>query len=110
MKLKPLILTLILFLLMSGSVSAEQLLTVKYRDDVVDVSSFLHQDTSESSWITGIWYDEENDYLIIGLNGINYQYCGVPVDVWEDIIDYDKHGSYGRAYNQYLKGSYSCQE
>ena len=110
MKSKTLIFSVLLLLVMIGSLRAEQLLSVKYRDDYVDVSGFLHQDTGESSWITGIWYDEENDYLIIGLNGINYQYCGVPVDVWEDIIDYDKHGSYGRAYNQYLKGSYSCQE
>ncbi|ODS30489.1 MAG: hypothetical protein SCARUB_04391 [Candidatus Scalindua rubra] len=50
---------------MTGSPNAELLLSVKYRDDYVDVSNFLHQDTSESSWITGLWYDEENDYLIV---------------------------------------------
>ncbi len=96
-------------LVITGSLSAEQLLSVKYRDGYVDVSGFLYQDTSDSSWITRIWYDEDNDYLIIGLNGINYQYCGVPADVWEDIIDYDKHGSYGKTYRQYLNGNYSCQ-
>lgn len=110
MRLKSLIFTILFLLVMICSVSAEQLLSVKYRDDVVDVSSCLYQDTSESSWITGIWYDEANDYLIVGMNGINYQFCGVPADVWEDIIDYDKHGSYGKAYHQYLKGSYSCQK
>ncbi len=110
MRLKTLIFALLFLLVMIGSVSAEQLLSVKYRDDVVDVSNYLYQDTSESSWITGLWYDDENDYLIVGLNGINYQYCGVPADVWEDIINYDKHGSYGKAYNHYLKGNYSCQK
>ena len=110
MKLKTLICPILFLLAMIGTLRAEQLLSVKYRDDNVNVSEFIYQETSESSWITGLWYDEENNYLIVGMNGINYQYCGVPASIWEEIINYDKHGSYGKAYHRYLKGDYPCQE
>lgn len=69
-------LTTLSILLVATTVCASQTIWVKYRDTPVDLDYFEYQDTSESSWINGTWYDGENDYLIINLKGINYHYCG----------------------------------
>jgi len=97
-------------LLIATVVYAGQTVSVKYRDTPVDLNYFENQETSQSSFINGIWYDAENDYLIINLNDINYHYCGVPEEVWLYMKDYSAHGSYGSAYNSRLKGQYDCRE
>jgi hypothetical protein len=84
-----------------------EFVSVKYRNDKVDIANtaFKSLNTDRSSFIRGAWYDLGNEYLIINLNGVYYQYCGLDRDTWEDFARED---SLGAAYNEYIKGGYSC--
>lgn len=80
--------------------------SVKYRSDPVDISSFEHLDTSKSSWVRGAWYDSGNKYMIINLSGTNYHYCSMPNSVWRN---FKSASSFGSHYNGYIKGNYDCR-
>jgi len=62
-------------------------------------------DTSRSSWITGAEYFEANGhgYLILGMNGKDYTFEGVPPDVWEGFKAAPSLGGY---YNANIRGRY----
>ncbi len=83
-------------------------INVRYRDGLVDInhSRWEYQDTLKSSWIRGGWYDSENQYMIINLQGVNYHYCGMPESVWASFKVASSFGSY---YNNYIKGRYDCR-
>ncbi len=104
------VLSLFVFLSLSNCF-AENFVWVKYRSTPVDLdqSLFAFQDTSESSWIRGAWYDSDNKYLIIKLEGTYYHYCGVPNDIWRSFTNFSSHGSYGKAYNRFLKSKFDCR-
>lgn len=80
--------------------------TVKYRDDAVDIASFESLDTSNSSMVRGAWYDEANQYMIIDLNWVKYHYCRFPNDVWNSFKVADSFGTY---YSSYIKWNYDCR-
>lgn len=75
---------------------------------MVDVGHprFDFQSTAGSSVVNGAWYDADNDYLIIALNDRFYHYCRVPDEVWSG---FEAATSYGRYYNETLRGSYDCR-
>ena len=81
---------------------------VKYRDDLVDIAHprWEYLNTSKSSWVRGAWYDDNNQYMIIDLDGIKYHYCGMSASIWES---FKSANSFGTFYNIYLKGSYDCR-
>jgi len=81
---------------------------VKYREEPVDIADqeFEELDTSKSSFIRGAWYDEDNDYMIINLDGTYYQYCGMLNRTWASFKTADSFGSH---YNKYIKGEYDCR-
>lgn len=81
---------------------------IKYRDDVVDIADTRFQalDTSRSSFIRGAWYDEDNEYMIINLDGTYYHYCGMPSNTWSSFKVADSFGSH---YNRFIKGDYDCR-
>jgi hypothetical protein len=62
-------------------------------------------DTSRSSWITGAEYyeAESSGYLIIGMQGKDYIFSGVPPDVWEGFKDAPSLGHY---YHEEIRGRY----
>ncbi len=105
--MKKILLILVLLVAFTGCGSST-LVDVKYRDDDVDVgdSRFEDLDTSKSSWIEGAWYDDDNQYMIMNLDGTYYQYCEVPESVWSK---YKKAESFGSDYNAYIKGDYDCR-
>ena len=57
--------------------------------------------------VRGAWYDDENQYMVINLNGTYYHYCGMPESVWNT---YEKANSFGSSYNAYIKGNYDCRD
>ena len=85
-----------------------QIVQVEYRSGPVDVAHprFDHQPTPGSSFVAGVWYDADNSYLIIGLEGRYYHYCSVPVDVWSGFADAPSSGRY---YNTTLRGRFDCR-
>ena len=83
-------------------------LSVKYRTDRVDVANprFSYLDTTGSSVLTGAWYDQSNAYLLLGLSGTVYHYCGVPSSTWAGLVGAGSRGSY---FNSEIKGGYDCR-
>ncbi len=81
---------------------------VKYRDDAVDVGApyFVGLSGGRSSVVDDAWYDEANQYLIIVLDGVAYQYCGLPTSVWESLDAAESRGSF---YKTEIKGNYDCR-
>lgn len=63
-------------------------------------------DTSRSSFIESASFyscDSKVGYLIIGIRNTEYIYQNVPISVWEDFKEAD---SFGRFYNENIKGNY----
>lgn len=81
------------------------LITIKYRNDPVDISSFQKHDTSDSSFVEKAYYDANNKYLILNLSWTNYHWCNVPKYIWDDFKTADSYGEY---YNKYLRWEYEC--
>ncbi len=81
---------------------------IKYRKDSVDIANlrFEELDTSKSSWIRDAWYDEDNQYMIINLNGTYYHYCGIPNSSWDT---FKRANSFGSHYNSSIEGRYDCR-
>jgi len=86
----------------------QNFVNIKYRDDPVDIANerFEALDTSKSSVVRGAWYDVDNNYMVINLNGTYYHYCGMPIIAWTSLKSADSFGSH---YNKYIKGSYDCR-
>lgn len=93
-------------LLALAAAQASEFVAIKYRADPVDLSGFEYVDTYRSSFVHGAWYDESNDYLVIRLGATNYHYCRLPASIWEA---FKSAGSFGRFYNQMIKGRYDCR-
>jgi len=83
-------------------------INIKYRDVPVDIGHprFEYLDTSKSSFVKGAWYDEDNSYMIINLQGTYYHYCGLPSNIWSSFKKADSFGTY---YNKYIKSNYDCR-
>lgn len=81
---------------------------VKYRSDEVDVGApyFEFLGRSDSSVVRSAWFDADNQYLIINLNGTNYHYCGLPINVW---VSLQQAVSLGDFYLSSIKGRYDCR-
>ncbi|MDO8516390.1 MAG: KTSC domain-containing protein [bacterium] len=85
---------------------------VKYRPSPVDIAHprFEHLDTSNSSFIKGAWYDAENQYMVINLNGVYYHYCSFPSLVWFAFERaWKPPHSFGNFYTANIKGNYDCR-
>ena len=55
----------------------------------------MERETVRSSNLASIGYDEINNILEIEFNhGGIYQYLNVPLDVYEELINANSHGSY----------------
>jgi hypothetical protein len=83
-----------------------QLIYVKYRTTPVDVIGFQYLDTSGSSLVTGAWYDQRHEYMVVGLHGIYYHYCRMPQTEWDA---FRSAASFGRHYNARIKGNFDCR-
>ncbi len=98
---------LAIFLLV-GCGTSTNYVTIKYRDDAVDIdhSRFEYLNTSDSSFVHGAWYDEENGYMVIKLKETYYHYCGMPRSVWTSFRGVDSFGTY---YTDSIKGDFDCR-
>lgn len=84
-------------------------ISVKYRIyGKVDVCStnFTKLSNFWNRIVTGAWYDEANEYLIIGLQNTNYHYCWLPRIIWQSLLDSTDVDNY---YINNLKWSYDCR-
>lgn len=79
---------------------------IKYRSDPVDVAWFEYLNTSSSSLVRWAWYDSDEQYMIINLNGTNYHYCEFPSWIRDDFKDTSSFGTY---YTRFIKWNYDCR-
>lgn len=104
--MKKLIVLFLVSIFVFSSCTQQNFVDIKYRDDDVDISTFEKLNTASSSWIYGAWYDEENEYMVINLEGVYYHYCEMPEDKWEDFEVADSFGDY---YSESIRGKYDCR-
>jgi hypothetical protein len=83
-------------------------LTVKYRSDPVDVADprFVYLDGGSSSLVDFAFYDADNGYMIVSLNGTAYHYCDMPGGEWDEFTAASSLGSF---YNTRIKGRFDCR-
>lgn len=87
--------------------SSEKYISIKYRDDKVDVSSSRWEKLGKSdSTVRKAWYDGGNQYMIINLDGVNYHYCGLPNTTWESFKESSDLDDY---YVDEIKGNFDCR-
>ena len=85
----------------SGSV------TVKYRDDKVDISATNFEPLNKSdSTVKGAWYDSSNEYMVIKLGSTYYHYCGMPSSAWGGLKAASSPYEY---YQDNVKGNFDCR-
>lgn len=80
--------------------------SIKYRSDKVDVSSFEYLNTSKSSNVRWAWYDKYNNYMIINLDWTNYHYCRLPDNIRNKFKLAESFWTY---YISYIKWNYDCR-
>lgn len=89
------------------SSTASGYVTVKYRDDKVNVETDNFEPLGSSdSTVGGAWYDSSNEYLVIKLSSTYYHYCGMPSSVWSGLKSSGSPYSY---YQDEIKGDYDCR-
>jgi hypothetical protein len=83
-------------------------LTIKYRSDPVDVADprFAYLDGGSSSLVDFAFYDADNEYMVISLNGTAYHYCTMPGSRWGEFTAASSLGSF---YNTQVKGRFDCR-
>jgi hypothetical protein len=81
---------------------------VKYRSDPVDVAApyFKPLRDRNSSFVNAAWYDSDNRYMVIVLNGVAYHYCGLGSEVWSAFSTAPSRGVY---YTQAIRGRFDCR-
>ena len=101
--MKKLFLVLLLTLGYSANSSAESVY-VKYHG-VVPLNSFYCEYT-QSSFVNRICYQQQNNYVVVLLNGTYYPFCGVPFNAVKDWLNSYSKGSF---YNSYIGGAFDCR-
>lgn len=98
----------ILYAVFTSSGSSSGYVTIKYRDDKVNISAsnFEPLDKSDST-IKGAWYDSGNEYMVIKLDSTYYHYCGMSSDAWNGL---KSSASLDEYYQQDIKGNFDCRE
>mgnify|MGYP001155946768 CR=1 FL=1 len=86
----------------------DDLVAVKYRDDLVDLtdSRFEKFIPEDQSLVRGLWYDMENKYLIIDLNGVYYHYCDLSEDT---LLDLKTAGEIAEFYKNEIYETHDCR-
>lgn len=93
-------------LLLTTNVNAESV-DVKYRGLVdVDNGKFSQLTLKPSTFIHNMYYDDDNQYLLVQLTGVYYQYCAMPSST---VNSWVSSASLGRFYNANIKGEYDCR-
>ncbi len=87
--------------------SHKKIITVKYRGNInVNNGYFQELNLRPSSFIKSMYYDENNNYLLVRLNNTYYHYCSIPNRV---VLKWTSSSSLGKFYNWHIKGNYDCR-
>src|SRR5262249_11423304 len=78
---------------------------VKYRGPV-DLAPFQCESVTRSSLVRRVCYDQQEQYMIINLNGTYHHYCEIGPTVVANLL---RAESMGRYYNAAIKGNFDCR-
>ena len=78
---------------------------VKYRGEV-SLETFTCNTITRSSLIRRLCYDKAESYVIVNLNGSNYDYCEVPESL---VNEWMNATSMGKFFNSRVKGGFDCR-
>jgi hypothetical protein len=86
--------------------------SVKYREDPVDLAHFECTGYLDSSLVKRVCYNPANSYMLISLKGIWYHYCEIDAGTVAALLSAD---SLGRFYNKSIKdsgtgGRFGCRD
>lgn len=59
-----------------------------------------------SSLVKGMYYDQENNYLLVQLRNTWYHYCEIPP---KEVRSWQYSQSLGSHYHSFIKGGYDCR-
>lgn len=66
----------------------------------------MQMNSVQSTAIRAVGYDEQSRRMtIVFVDGGAYDFCGVPMDVYEGLMNSRSKGSY---YNWYIRDRYQC--
>ena len=99
----------ILALLFTAPWEEAEIVEVKDRDPV-DLAPFNCQDVTRSSVISRVCYDGERRCLLVQRHAVYFQYCDVPQDTRDALLNAPSMGRFFRAHIEGAdgSGSYSC--
>jgi len=98
---------ILMALLIVTTLSFSETVYVKYRGNVdVDNGHFSKLQIGPSSFVKEMYYDKNNEYLLVSLRGTYYHYCYIPENIVSQWVD---SPSIGRYYNASIKGNYGCR-
>jgi hypothetical protein len=86
-------------------VASAETVVVKYRGEV-DLKPFKCETIYQSSAVKRLCYDAKEEYVVVNLNGIYYQYCEVPAYV---VSGWRASNSTGDYFNKNVKGHFDCR-
>ena len=53
-----------------------------------------------------VYIQQQNNYVVVLLNGTYYPYCGVPLNAVKDWLNSYSKGSF---FNSYIRGTFDCR-
>lgn len=86
-----------------------QLIRVRYRPDPVDIAApwFQALQNPVSSVVDAAWYDADNLYLVIVLDGLAYHHCSLDAPTWSK---FGRAESLGRFYTGLIRDKFDCAD
>ena len=78
---------------------------VKYRG-IVDLAPFKCESVTRSSLVTRVCYDRKEQYMISGLQGTYYHYCGIDSGTVGALRNASSMGQY---FKSNIKGRFDCR-
>jgi hypothetical protein len=98
----------------AASAAVADSVCVKYGPCPLDLSSFRCADTSRSSFVRNVCYDERNRFMVMKLNETWYPYCGIDARTVEALVSAPSIGSF---YNEKIRskrdgthGPFDCRD
>jgi hypothetical protein len=98
----------LLAVLFLGNASYAQEINVKYRDTTIDVGNgyFEKLNLPYSSFVNAMYYDKENEYLLVRLRSTFYHYCGI---TFSEVESWIRASSLDGYYDYYIQGNFDCR-
>ena len=104
--MKNTLLHILLIVGLSISLNAKDIY-VKYRGVVnIDNGHFNKLSIKESSLVKNMYYDDNNEYLLVQLKNTYYHYCSIPMTIIHSWVEAQSLGKY---YNSFIRGQYDCR-